>query len=318
MPIARMKFIYDAIKTERRPNCSVLAKRLEISAKTIQRDIDYMRYQLNLPIEYDQERHGFYFTEPVAHFPSVHITESELVALLVARKAVEQYANTSFQKPLAAAFQKLSAGLDDQVAFNWQELEHTFDFRPIGIPQQNLAVFETVAAALREERELELQYRKLEAKRPELRRVQPYSLVCIENQWYLRAWDLVRRDLRTFNLGRITQAKKLSHRFKRPTGFDVNESFLDSIGVYIGTEPENVVLRFTGWAATVIGERVWHSSQTIRKRDDETVELRLKVAINPELERWLWSWGDAMEVVSPVTLRDSLRAVHQRAAVRNR
>src|ERR1700757_408825 len=124
MPIARMKVIYDAIKTERRPNCSVLAKRLEISAKTIQRDIDYMRYQLNLPIEYDQERHGFYFTEPVAHFPSVHITESELVALLVARKAVEQYANTSFQKPLAAAFQKLSAGLDDQVAFNWQELEH--------------------------------------------------------------------------------------------------------------------------------------------------------------------------------------------------
>jgi predicted DNA-binding transcriptional regulator YafY len=143
MPIARMKFIYDAIKTERRPNCSLLAKKLEISAKTVQRDIDYMRYQLNLPIEYDQERHGFYFTEPVAHFPSVHITESELVALLVARKAVEQYANTPFQKPLSAAFQKLSAGLDGQVNFNWQELEHTFDFRPIGIPHQNLVIFET-------------------------------------------------------------------------------------------------------------------------------------------------------------------------------
>jgi DeoR/GlpR family transcriptional regulator of sugar metabolism len=55
MPIARMKFIYDAIKTERRPNCSLLAKKLEISAKTVQRDIDYMRYQLNLPMEYDQE-----------------------------------------------------------------------------------------------------------------------------------------------------------------------------------------------------------------------------------------------------------------------
>jgi predicted DNA-binding transcriptional regulator YafY len=145
-----------------------------------------------------------------------------------------------------------------------------------------------------------------------------YSLVCIENQWYLRAWDLVRRDLRTFHLGRITQAKKLLHHFKRPAGFDVNESFLDSIGVYIGTDPENVVLRFSGWAATVINERVWHPSQTIRKREDETVELRLKVAINPELERWLWSWGDAVEVVSPLTLRDSVRASHQRAAVRNR
>src|SRR5258708_8329713 len=106
MPIARMKLIYDAIKTERRPNCSLLAKRLEISAKTIQRDIDYMRYQLDLPIEYDQERHGFYFTEPVGHFPSVHITESELVALLVARKRVEHYPNTPVQKPLPAPVQK--------------------------------------------------------------------------------------------------------------------------------------------------------------------------------------------------------------------
>jgi predicted DNA-binding transcriptional regulator YafY len=318
MPIARMQFIYEAIKGERRPNCSILARKLEVSAKTVQRDIDYMRYQLNLPIEYDQERHGFYFTEPVAHFPSVHISGSELVALLVARKAIEQFANTPFERPLAAAFQKLTAGLNGKIDFNWQELERTFDFRPIGISKQNLAVFEAVATALREERELELHYRKLEAKRSELRRVQPYSLLCVENQWYLRAWDLVRRDLRTFHFGRISQAKKLPHRFKRPTGFDVNESLLDSIGVYTGTEPEQVVLRFNGWAATVASERTWHPSQSIREREDGSMEVKLKVSINPEFERWLWSWGDAMEVISPGTLRDSIRASHQRAAVRNR
>jgi predicted DNA-binding transcriptional regulator YafY len=318
MPIARMQLIFEAIKAQRRPNCSLLAEKLEVSAKTVQRDIDYMRYQLNLPIEYDQERHGFFFSEPVAHFPSVNITESELVAMLVARKAIEQYANTPFQKPLAAAFQKLSAGLDEQINFNWQELGQTFDFRPIGVSKQNLAVFETVAAAVGEERELELQYRKLEAKRSELRRVQPYSLVCVENQWYLRAWDLVRRDLRTFHLGRISQAKKLPHRFKRPAGFDVNESLFDSIGVYVGTEPIDVVLRFSGWAATVVSERIWHPSQTTREREDGALELKLKVAINPEFERWLWSWGDAVEVVSPGRLRESIRASHQRAALRNR
>jgi predicted DNA-binding transcriptional regulator YafY len=87
-------------------------------------------------------------------------------------------------------------------------------WRPIGILKQNLSIFETVAAGLREERELELQYRKLDAKRPELRRVQPLLLICVENQWYLRAWDLVRRDLRSFHLARISQAKKLPHRFR--------------------------------------------------------------------------------------------------------
>jgi predicted DNA-binding transcriptional regulator YafY len=316
--MARMEQIYRAIKTQRRPNCSSLAEKLEVSAKTVQRDIDYMRYQLNLPIEYDQERHGFYFTETVTHFPSVHITESELIALLVARKAVEQYANTPFQKPLADAFQKLTAGLDGQISFSWHELEQTFDVRPIGVSKQNLAVLEVVAAALRENRELELQYRKLEAKHPELRRVQPYSLICIENQWYLRAWDLVRRGLRTFHLGRVIRAKKLPHHFKRQNGFDVNEAFLDSIGVFVGTQPEEIIVRFTGWAATVAAERIWHSSQAVRTRDDETVEIKLKVEVNPEFERWLWSWGDAVDIVSPVSLRDKIRAAHQRAAVRNR
>jgi predicted DNA-binding transcriptional regulator YafY len=318
MPMARVHEIFRAIKTQRWPNCSSLAEKLEVSAKTVQRDIEYMRYQLNLPIEYDKERHGFYFTEQVTHFPAVHITESELVALLVARKAVEQYANTPFQKPLAEAFQKLTAGLDGQISFNWHEFEQTFDIRPIGLSKQNLAVFETVTAAVRENCELELQYRKLEAKQAELRRVQPYSLICVENQWYLRAWDLVRRDLRTFHLGRIVRTKKLPHHFRRPAGFDVNETLLDSIGVYTGTAPEKIVLRFGGWAATVAAERAWHSSQSIQTRDDETVELKLKVAVNPEFERWLWSWGDAVEVVSPVTLRDKVRAAHQRAAVRNR
>jgi proteasome accessory factor B len=316
--MARMQLIYQAIKTERRPNCSDLAAKLEVSAKTVQRDIDYMRYQLNLPIEYDKERHGFFFTEPVTYFPSVHITESELVALLVARKAVEQYANTPFQKPLAAAFQKLTAGLDAQVSFNWHDLEQTVDVRPIGVSKQDLVIFETVAAGVREQYELELEYRKLEAKRPEIRRVKPYSLVCVENQWYLRAWDLVRRDLRTFHLGRIIRAKKLPYHFTRPTGFDVNETLLDSIGVYTGTKAETVLLRFSGWAARVAGERVWHSSQSIRTRSDETVELKLKVAINPEFERWLWSWGDAIEIVSPSTLREKIRNAHQRAVARNR
>jgi predicted DNA-binding transcriptional regulator YafY len=124
--------------------------------------------------------------------------------------------------------------------------------------------------------------------------------------------------MRTFHLGRISRAKKLPRHFQRPTGFDVNETLLDSIGVYTGSAPEEIVLGFSCWAATVAAERTWHSSQSIRSRDDETVELRLKVAIYPEFERWLWSWGDAVEVVSPAMLRERIRAAHQRAAVRNR
>ena len=66
-----------------------------MATKTIQRDIEYMRYQLDLPLEYDKQKHGYYYTEPVTHFPTIPATEGEVLALFVAQKALEQYRFTS-------------------------------------------------------------------------------------------------------------------------------------------------------------------------------------------------------------------------------
>jgi len=49
-PLSRFQEIFHAIKTGRYPNRTQLARSIEVTTKTIQRDLDYMRYQLNLPI----------------------------------------------------------------------------------------------------------------------------------------------------------------------------------------------------------------------------------------------------------------------------
>jgi predicted DNA-binding transcriptional regulator YafY len=318
-----MEYIYQKIRAERRPNCSTLARALEVSPKTVQRDIDFMRFQLDLPIEYDRLRHGFFFAGEVAAFPSVKITEAELVALCVARKAVEQYAGTPFQEPLAAAFRKLASGLENEVTFNWQELDSEVLFRPLGLAKHDLEMFEQATTAVRQRKELEFIYRKLGSAtgetrgKGELRRIQPFSMLCVEGQWYVRGHDLVRRELRTFHLGRMSKPRVLPHSFQRPVGFDVTESFIDSIGIYEGVKAQPVQLRFKDWAMQVASERVWHPSQKKRAGADGSLELTLKVAVTPELERWLWSWGDTVEVIKPITLRERVRATHQRAATVN-
>jgi proteasome accessory factor B len=48
------------LQSGRYPNCGKLAQELEVSSKTVQRDLDFMRYRLGLPIEYDQLHFGFY------------------------------------------------------------------------------------------------------------------------------------------------------------------------------------------------------------------------------------------------------------------
>src|SRR6476646_9333371 len=107
-PLARMMQLHAQLQARKFPNCRKLAHELEVSTKTIQRDIDFMRDQLGLPIEYDQLHFGFIYTEPVTSFPNIEVSEGEVVALFVAQKVLEQYRGTSFEKPLRTAFEKIT------------------------------------------------------------------------------------------------------------------------------------------------------------------------------------------------------------------
>src|SRR5271155_2545287 len=122
-PLERMMRLHERLKARVFPNCRKLASELEVSAKTIQRDIDFMRDRLGLPIEYDPLQFGFYYTEPVANFPSIEVSQGEIIALFVARKALEQYRGTSFERSLRTAFQKISEGLQEKVEFQWSDLD---------------------------------------------------------------------------------------------------------------------------------------------------------------------------------------------------
>ena len=97
-----MLAIHRALQAGRFPNASSLARELEVSAKTIQRDLEFMRDRLQLPLDYDATRWGYHYTEAVKAFPTLQLTEGELVALVVAEKALQQYRGTSFENPSSA------------------------------------------------------------------------------------------------------------------------------------------------------------------------------------------------------------------------
>jgi predicted DNA-binding transcriptional regulator YafY len=85
---------------------------MEVSLRKVKRDIEYMQDTKRLPIEYDRQRHGFYYSPSVKDFPSAQMPEAEIFARLLAHKAIAQYHGTPFQRPLEMAFKKLSGQLD--------------------------------------------------------------------------------------------------------------------------------------------------------------------------------------------------------------
>jgi predicted DNA-binding transcriptional regulator YafY len=76
-PIYRILRIHELLKDGKFPNCQDLSHDFEVSYKTVQRDIDFMRDQLQLPIEYDSTRHGFIYTRELNQVPAVAFKEGE-------------------------------------------------------------------------------------------------------------------------------------------------------------------------------------------------------------------------------------------------
>ncbi len=307
-PLERMLKIHDALQRGSLVNSSHFTELLEVSRKTIVRDIAFMRNRLDLPIEFDAQIQAYRYTSPVSAFPTVNVTEGELLALLVAQRALQQYRGTPFHRQLEIAFGKLSRGLRDRISFSPGDELQAVSFKNIGLGKTDLAVFNTLSAAVLRQHEVAFDYRKPGDSKKSPRRVRPYHLANRENSWYLIGFDLEREALRTFALPRIAEVSNTKKPFTRPLDFSPEKFFASALGVLGGSGDYRVVIRFSAAVAERIREREWHDSQTMRDLPGGALELTLRLGALTEVEQWILGWGAAAEVLAPPELRASLRA----------
>jgi proteasome accessory factor B len=302
--------IHQLLQAGKYPNASKIAREIEVSTKTIHRDIEFMRDRMNLPVEFDASRNGYFYTGEVSAFPTMQITEGELFALVVAEKALQQYRGTSFERPLLSAIRKMEQALPDTISLNMADIEQTISFRTRAEPVVDLNKFDTLAKAVAQRKQLEIHYRKPGQKQPDIRIIDPYHLANINGEWFLFAHDHARKDIRKFVPARIQAIKPTGQTFERSEKFSLENELRHSFGVHSGEGKFEVVLRFSPRAADIIREKKWHESQELRELKDGGAELKLKLSSLVEIERWVLSWGGEAQVEKP----EELAAAIKRAA----
>jgi len=305
-PLERMLRIHQALQAGGFPNASKLAGEIEVSTKTIHRDLEFMRDRLNLPVEFDASRKGYFYDGEVSSFPTMQITEGEIFALVVAEKALQQYRGTSFEKPLLSAIKKMQQALPDTISLNFADIGQTISFRTRAEPILNLEIFDVLARAVAERRQLELLYRK-PGQKAEMRLVDPYHLANINGEWFLFAFDHARKDIRTFAPARIQSARPTGETFERSQKFSLEKRLRDSFGVHSGEGKFEVIIRFAPQAADYIREKKWHPSQSLRGFKNGAVELKMNLSSLAEVKRWVLSWGGDAKVLQPPELADAVR-----------
>lgn len=305
---ARMLFIDRKIQEGGFPNCSSLAGEWEVSSKTIQRDLDYLRYQLDAPLEYSAKDRGYYYTEPRYQLPAMDVKESDLFAIYLAEKLLSQYEGTPIYHNLCQVFQKIEDSLPSKTTLGPASDFSRFSFFSASQTMIKPGIWQAVFDGLRTLHSLDISYQA--AGGPEKlrrRRIDPYHGVRFEGDWYVVAYCHFRKDIRTFSLARILEAEVSTKSFIIPEDFDFQAISASHFGVHWSDEETLVRIRFSSKVAPYIKERTWHQGQVITDNSDGSLDLEFTVSHLFELKKWLLSWGSQARVLEPIELIEEMR-----------
>ncbi|WP_370949556.1 helix-turn-helix transcriptional regulator [Amycolatopsis sp. cg5] len=301
---ARLLSLLSLLQARRDWPGALLAERLDISQRTVRRDVDRLR-ELGYPIQAIKGPDGGYRLDAGTELPPLLFDDDQAVALAVAL----QIATTSGAGIEEAAARALTTVRQVMPA----RLRHRIDLlqvTAIGPPQQaDSAVLMTLSAAVHACEVLRFDYDG----RDDLpvRRVQPHHLVTRAGRWYLVAWDLDRDDWRTFRADKITP--------RTPNGPRFTPRDLEDVAAFVTTRFQGTD---AGWAC--YGEVVLDrpAAEVARFTRDGVIEELGDGRCRLTLGSWSWTalaatlgrFDADVEVVGPPELREAFAHLARRYA----
>ncbi|AFG36998.1 helix-turn-helix transcriptional regulator [Spirochaeta africana] len=285
------------------------------SKRTVQRDIERMAGD-GAPIEYDPHRHGYYYTDLNWQLPAFNLTEGDLMALMVADRALEGYRNSPYHDELLKVFERMTALLPERVTVSSEDLAANITVISDPTTRITAEVWAAIRDGLYRTRKVTLWYRSPGYSESVPRQVNPLHLVGHRGEWYLLCWSHHHEQIRIFALNRIERARVDTAKFAYPTDFRADDYIDPAFGVFVNEGMVDVAIRFDGDAASKIPERRWHSDQTIETLQDGGIVLRFRTNQQSQLLFWVSQWGPSAEILEPAELRDRAREWFRETAAR--
>ncbi len=191
-----------------------LADRLDVSVRTLRRDVDRLR-ELGYPVQAARGVTGGYQLAAGAALPPLALDDEEAVALAVGLQAATASAVPSMAEPSLRALAKVVQVLPPRLRREVDALRAMTVTAPWGPggPSPDPSLLLDAALACRAGEGLAMVYTAADGARTD-RTVEPHRIACLGKRWYLVAYDLDRQAWRSFRLDRITSMAPYGRRFR--------------------------------------------------------------------------------------------------------
>lgn len=254
----------------------------EISERTLQRDIEHIRFEFGIEIKYDNFKNGYI----IDYENSVDISSFFRFLEIV---------NTAHL-------------LTETLAESKENLKYISFDQGGGLKGiQNLP---DLLQAIKDHRKIEFTHFNFTTGKQRAYKMRPYLLREYQNRWYVIGTISDSKQLLTFGVDRIEELKVTTELFKPDKSIDAKANFDQIIGViYAAEKAEEIILSFTPLQGMYIKSLPLHPSQKIILDNENEVRASLFLRPNLELMQQILMRGEQVKVLEPQWLRDEIKNI---------
>lgn len=306
---ARLLRLLSLFQAQRYWSGAALADRLEVTARTLRRDVDRLR-SLGYPVNSTSGAAGGYQLGAGAALPPLLLDDDEAVAVALGLRTAASGSVAGVEESSLRALSKLEQVLPERLRKRVAAL-HGF-IVPLGHggPTVDAATLAAIAGACRDSTRLRFGYQSRDGT-PSRRDVEPHRLVHTGRRWYLVAWDLGRDSWRTFRVDRIEARLATGARFtpRDPPDGDFAAYAMRSVAYAPYPYQARVKLHAP---AEKVAERIPASVGMVEAIDERTCRFSSGGMSLDMLAVWMGMIGFDFEVEEPSELSARLRVLAER------
>lgn len=282
--IKRYILIVEKIASTGFPSFQVIKDHLsnhgfDISERTLQRNIEQIRYEFGVEIKYDRTQNGYYIDKEESINYDAFIKFLEIVST----------ANLLTES--------LKEGKD---AISHISFEGDGNLK--GIENLKLLLF-----AIKNHRRILFTHENFETGKRKSYQMMPYLLKEYQSRWYIIG-VIKGVEFRTFGIDRIESIEILTEAFKPDTKLNPAKLFEDIIGLnYSSNKPEEVILSFTSLQGKYIKALPLHRSLQVIKETEKEMLVSIMVIPNFELKQKILMMGNSVKVLQPEWLKNEIK-----------
>jgi predicted DNA-binding transcriptional regulator YafY len=276
-----------------RMSAEALARRFEVTQRTIYRDLDAIN-AAGIPVVAYPGPGGGYCIDPSYTIDRRLLGFDDLRAIVSALKGI----NTALgDRTIGAALEKIESLAPRGRAPEFLEDRIAIDLFPWGRRDEEKRLVKALEPAIAERRLVAFSYASY-GKPAEQRLVEPMTLVFKAYAWYLWGFCRLRGDYRIFKLSRIRDLEARLERFKRrPRSYSPDAE---------PPEPAMADLLLRADAARAAEAEEWFGSETLEREDGGGLRIRLRVPEGDWVLKLILGFGPGIEILEPLPLRHAL------------